>query len=99
MNLNKWNALPQEIKQIFEEVSSEWINVHAETWDQVDIEGRKYTQSLKNEIISLSAEENKKWVDAVEPIITQFKETANEKGLKGDKAVSELKSLIKKHSN
>jgi len=95
MNKDKWNALPDDIKQIFEKVSKKWITVHAETWDAVDVEGRKYTQSLGNEIITLSDAENKKWVAAVAPIISGFIETANQKGLAGEKAVAELKNLIK----
>lgn len=95
MNKDKWNSLPDDLKQVFENVSKAWIDVHARTWDDVDVEGRKYTQSLGNEIIALSDAENKKWIAAVDPIINGFIETASQKGLDGEKAVAELKTLIK----
>lgn len=95
MNKDKWKALPEDIQKIFEAVSSEWIEVHARTWDQVDIEGREFTQSLKNEIIALTETENKAWIAAVEPMIAAFVKAAKEKGLPGDQAVSVLKEQIK----
>jgi len=98
MNRDKWNALPPDIQTVFNAVSLEWIDVHAKTWDTVDVDGRNYTLSLNNEIISLSEDENRRWVEAVSPIINTFRETMNQKGLPGTKAISELKKLIKKHS-
>jgi TRAP-type transport system periplasmic protein len=97
MNLKKWNALPDDIKKIFEEISAEWIPKHGETWDRLDKEGREYALSLKNEITVLPAPENQRWVTAVAPVIESFKKSANEKGLPGDKAVAEIQRLLKEN--
>jgi TRAP-type C4-dicarboxylate transport system substrate-binding protein len=72
MNKEKWNALPDDIKEIFEEVSEKYAEIHGEVWDQTDREGRAFTLSLDNEIISLSEEESKRWRAAVEPVIQDF---------------------------
>lgn len=98
MNLNKWNSLPADIKKIFEEVSAAWIDVHAKAWDKLDAEGREFTKSLNNQIITLPPEENKQWVAKVAPIIDEFRQTLNTKGLPGDKAVSEIKRIIAEDS-
>ena len=98
MNLDKWNALPDDIKQIFEAVSSEWIDVHAKEWDRNDVEGREYTVSLKNEIIPLPEDQAPRWADAVQPIIDNYIKTADQKNLPGDKAVKTLRELIKVNS-
>ena len=94
MNKDKWNSLPRDIQAVFDDVSSTWIDVHADTWDQVDVEGRNYTKSLNNEIITLPDAEQQRWVKAVESVIINFEKAAQDKGLPGDKAVATLKELI-----
>ena len=57
MNNKKWESLPADIQQIFNEVNKEWIVKHGQAWDQADQEGRDFIKSLTppREIISLSA--------------------------------------------
>lgn len=98
MNRNKWNAFPEDIRKIITEVSREWIDVHGAVWDQIDMEGRKYTLSLSNEIIQLPEEENKRWTEAIEPVINDYMKSAQGKGLDGEKAVAAVRRLIKKYS-
>jgi len=72
MNLNKWNALPDDVKKTIEDVSAEWAVVHGAAWDKADEEGRAYTLGLGNEIIPLSGEESARWRKAVEPVIAEY---------------------------
>ncbi|MDD3619640.1 MAG: TRAP transporter substrate-binding protein [Desulfobulbaceae bacterium] len=97
MNLNKWNALPDDLKQVFADVSAEWIDRHGDAWDALDQEGRDYALSLNNEIVTLPAEENQRWVEAVAPVIDSYISSANEKGLPGDRAIAEIRRLLKEH--
>lgn len=94
MNLDKWNALPADIKKIFDEVSDKYTDVHGKVWDSTDQEGRKYTQSLGNKIISLSDEESARWRKAAEPVINDY--IANTPD--GDKHVKKIRELMKKYS-
>ena len=96
MNLNRWNALPEDIKRIIEEVSNEWVTVHGEVWDSNDKAGLDFTLSEGNKIIPLTDEENKRWVEGVRPIIDEYITTIEGKGLPGKKAVSTVKALIEK---
>jgi len=98
MNLDKWNSLPSDIRGIFEDVSSEWIDVHGKTWNAVDVEGRDYTLSIGNEIIFLSQEESTKWRRAVRQVIDGYIVEANKKGLNGEEYVNLLFNLIEKYS-
>jgi TRAP-type C4-dicarboxylate transport system substrate-binding protein len=98
MNKKKWDALPEDIKAVFTEVSNRWIAVHGETWDRVDEEGKKFTQSLGNGLIALSEEESNRWVKAVKPVLDAYAKETNAKNLPGAKALSLLKELIAKHS-
>ena len=95
MNLDKWNSLSPEIQKVFEEVSAKYVKVHGEVWDSTDEEGRKYTLSLGNEIISLSDEENARWRKAVEPVISDFVANTPDGGV----YVEKIKELMKKGAN
>lgn len=94
INKDKWDSLPENIQKIFTETSEEWVTVHGKTWDEVDIEGKNYAKSLKNEIITLSNQENVRWINAVQPIINEYIQEKKAMGLDGAKAIVELKKLI-----
>ena len=94
MNLDKWNSLPADIKKIFDEVSDKYTDVHGNVWDSTDQEGRKYTLSLGNEIISLSDEESARWRKAVEPVINDYITSTPD----GDKYVKKIRELMKTYS-
>jgi len=90
MNLDKWKALPADVQKVFETVSEKYVGVHGKVWDSTDEEGRKYTQSLGNEIIALSDEESARWRKAVEPVINDYiTSTPN-----GDAYVNKIKELM-----
>ena len=72
MNLKKWKALPQDIKQVFEDVSDIYSELHGRVWDLVDQEGRNFTLKLGNELIPLSKSESARWRKAVEPVIANY---------------------------
>ena len=94
MNLDKWNALPADIKKIFDEVSDKYTDIHGNVWDSTDQEGRKYTLSLGNEIISLSDGESARWRKAVEPVINDYITNTPD----GDKYVKKIRELMKTYS-
>lgn len=98
MNLKKWNSLPADVQRAFEEVSSEWIDVHGKAWDDLDNEGRKFTRSLGNQIIPLTKAESARWKAAVRPVINEYAKAADGKGLPGRAAVKEAEGLIAKYS-
>jgi TRAP-type C4-dicarboxylate transport system substrate-binding protein len=95
MNLDKWNALPDDIKKIFNEVSDKYTDIHGKVWDSTDQEGRKYTLSLGNKIIPLSKEESARWRKAVEPVINDYITNTPD----GDKYVGKIRELMKQYSN
>jgi TRAP-type C4-dicarboxylate transport system substrate-binding protein len=92
MNLDKWKALPADVQKVFEEVSEKYVNIHGKVWDNTDEEGRKYTQSLGNKIISLSDEENAGWRKAAEPVINNFITNTPD----GKMYVDKIRELMKK---
>ncbi len=97
MNLKKWNSLPADVRKVMEEVSTQWIDIHGKAWDQLDQEGREYTLSLGNKIVSLSTEENNRWKKAVRPIINDYVKEVSAKGLPAQQAVTEVENLISQY--
>jgi len=95
MNLKKWNALPADVRKIMEEVSAEWVDVHGKAWDDLDKEGRDYTLSLGNQILSLTPEESARWKQAVRPIIDGYIKNVSAKGLPAQSAVQDVEKLIR----
>ncbi|HDH98072.1 MAG TPA: TRAP transporter substrate-binding protein [Deltaproteobacteria bacterium] len=94
MNRNKWNSLPADVKKVFEEVSSEWVDVHGKAWNTTDKAGRDFTLSLGNKIIPLSDAESARWRKAVEPVINDYmSKTPN-----GAAYVKEVKKLMAQYA-
>jgi len=96
MNKRKWNSLPEDIQKVFKEVSEEWIAKHGDAWDASDAEGRKFTLSLGNKIIPLSASESARWAKAVRPVLDEYVAGVEKKGLPGKEYVEAIRNLIKK---
>ena len=92
MNLDKWNALPGDVKKIFEEVSEKYVDIHGKVWDSTDEKGREYTKSLGNKIIPISDKENARWSKAAQPVIEKFMTKTPD----GKMYVDKIKALINK---
>jgi len=88
MNKSKWNALPPDIQKIIEKVNEEYIEKQGKTWDEIDKVGKDFTIARGNKIISLSADENRRWENAVKPILDEYKKNLQGKGLPGQDVLS-----------
>ncbi len=98
MNLDRWNSLPKDVQAVFEQVSLEWIPKHGAAWDQSDKEGLEYSLSLGNKFIPLSAEENARWAQTVQPVTEAYIESMNKKGLPGKDYVDFVREQVKKYA-
>lgn len=96
MNKDSWAKLSPVQQKIFTETSAEWVDKHGLAWDQADDEGMAFIKELNRDIYTLSAEEQKKWKDAVRPILDEFTEQAEGKGLPGKAFLARLSELIEK---
>lgn len=104
MNLERWNSLPDDIKEIFNEVSEEWIDRHGAAWNKADDEGRAFIAGLKNqgkfrETINLSDAETGRWRQRIAPLLNQYAEAAESKGLPGKAFLKELRDSVEKYRN
>ncbi len=88
MNKEKWDALPQDIKVIFEEINNEWLLQHGEAWDTSDTEGMQFFLAHGGQVIGLESGEAARWKAAIAPIIDGYAKSLDEKGLKGQEIVN-----------
>jgi len=69
MNQAKWESLPDQYKEVFNEVSQEWIEKHGKVWDYYDKVAIDYFLTFEGrEVIELSPDEMARWVDAAEVV-------------------------------
>lgn len=97
MNKDKWESLPKDIQQIFNEVSEEYREKFAVGWNEIGIEGMEYTLSLGNEIIELTPEEAARWTAAVEPVVDKYVEDMVAEGF-SEKEIREMVEFIKERN-
>ena len=87
MNKDKWNALPPDIQKIIEQVNVEWVEKHGKAWDEIGKAGKDFTIKLGNQIIKVSADENRKWERALKPLYDEYVKSMKDKGLPGDEVL------------
>ena len=99
MNKAKWDALPKDLQKIFNDVSKEYADKYAVTWNEIDIAGINYSLSIPgNEVYTLSDAEGARFNKAVQPVITNYINAMVDKGYKKSDVegwVEYIKSRIK----
>lgn len=100
MNLEKWNALPADLQQIIEEVSADYFDKNVRgLWDDINARGVSWTEQRKPvEIIDLTPEEEARWISAIEPILDDYKQFLNGRGLDGEMIMQTVAELADKYN-
>lgn len=96
MNKQKWNSLPPDIQKVIQEVNEEWIEKTGKSWDEIDTAGMKFVKKLGNKVVSLSKEEDERWVKAVQSVFDDYVKSMKAKGLPGEEALKFCREELKK---
>jgi TRAP-type C4-dicarboxylate transport system substrate-binding protein len=96
MNKEKWNSISPADQQIIEQINAEWIPKHGEAWNQSDMEGYLYSLSLGHYVFGLDSKEAARWKKAVAPVLDNYIEAANKKGLNGKDIVAYTVSSLER---
>ncbi len=101
MNMDVWNSLSSEVQQAIEEVNGKFFEeVAMGLWDKQNEEALKYAvDETGMEVITLSDEEQDRWIELVEPIQDEFVAALAEKGLNGQEALDLVKALAEQYNN
>jgi TRAP-type C4-dicarboxylate transport system substrate-binding protein len=94
MNKDKWASIPAKHQKTIQEINQEWIAKHGEAWDSSDQAGREYFLAKGGKILELGPEESARWVEAVSPVIEEYAQEMETKGLPGKEAVAFVKAKI-----
>jgi len=73
MNKDKWEKLPNDIKQIFDEVSLDFREKYAMAAQELDIDGVALLKEHGGQMLTLSDAEAKRWEQAVAPVVSEYK--------------------------
>ncbi len=87
MNKDKWNSLSPANQKIISQINKEWADKHGEAWDTSDAKGIVFFLNQGGEIIGLDAKEGQRWKKAVAPIVDEYTDKMNAKGMKGSEIV------------
>jgi len=100
MNLDKWNSLSPDIQKIITETTEKF---YAENlpglWDKINERGLKWAKDQKpREVITLSKEENARWIEAIQPVQNDYVEFLNSRGLPGEEILKTVKEIAEKYN-
>jgi len=98
MNLDKWNALPADVKKVFEDLAREqsmWTGTYVDDHGKESIEWSKMNH--KHEYIELAADEYAKWHSLMQPITDKWLEKTADKGLPAQAFLDDLMNLKAKY--
>ena len=97
MNKDKWNSIPANDQAIIDAINKEWIGKHGQAWDNSDVTGIRFFLQQGNIIYGLEAKEAQRWADAVEPVVSGYQKTLDEKGFDGKAIIGFIQDILKKH--
>ncbi len=93
MNKERWNALPPDIKKVFDETSEEWVDRHATTTLEADFAGLSYLKQRGGQMLPIADSEIAKMKKAVEPVIDGYVKDMERKGYKKAETEDQLKFI------
>lgn len=99
MNLARYNSLPPDLRAIIDRNSGAVLSRRAgEVWDSTIEPARKLAKARNNTFTTLSVAEYKRWVDATEPVIQEWKSDVRAKGGDGDALLKAARDLVAKYN-
>jgi len=98
MNKNKWNSLPPDVQKTIDEMSREYQGKYAAMWDGIERHGKEYMVKRGTKIISLSKEEEARWVERAQPVYDDYVKRMKDKGLPGVEALKFVRDYLKTYS-
>lgn len=99
MNKEKWESLPDDIKEQIDSVSGMEFSAFAgRTMQEYDAPARKAAEERGNDIVVLDDAEVARWKEASDKIAVNWIEEMKGKDIDGDALIEKAQSAIEKHS-
>ncbi len=94
MNKDKWNSLDPEVQKVIDDMSLSQIQKHGAAWSEADERGLAFSKKLGDEIIQIDPAESMRWRKAVQPVVDEYIQTCEKKGLPGKEVVEYVEKRI-----
>ena len=94
MNKDKWAKLTPEQQAVITKLNKEYAQKHAEAWDASDEKGLAFFKEKGGKVLTQSDAEAARWEAAAAPVIDNYIQKADEKGLDGKAIVDFIKSKM-----
>lgn len=99
MNLDKWNSLDPKDQKAIEGVNEKFFEeVAMGLWDKQNEAALQYATEKGMEVITLSPEEQNKWISIIKPIQDDFVAQMNQKGEPGQEILAKVKDLADQYN-
>jgi TRAP-type C4-dicarboxylate transport system substrate-binding protein len=98
MNLDSWNALPEDVKKVMEDLSMEqadWTGKYMDIHVEEAVAWSKETHNV--EFIRIPKEEKAKWDGLLAPVTDNWVKEAKAKGFPGEEIVEDIKAFARKY--
>lgn len=100
MNKNKWNALPDDVKKVFEELSGAKAAAElGKEFDKSEKDAMDMVKKSGGQVYSLSDAEYARFAEKAKATWEVWISDMKKKGLPADKVVEKIQELTKKHSS
>lgn len=99
MNKEKWDSLPVDIQEKIREVNEEYFEKTVQMYTDVIDSAYEYAINEHGvEKLSLSEEEEKRWIELTDPLIESHIEELNSNGLDGEEIMGKIVELSEKYN-
>ncbi len=99
MNKNTWNSLPADIQEVFEDLNQEFVYEYGRLRAEHTRGGLEYGVNEHGiEVFELTPEEEAKWLQRIEPVVDDWIQRREARGLPGRAAVEIIRDLDQKYS-
>jgi TRAP-type C4-dicarboxylate transport system substrate-binding protein len=98
MNKDKWNALPDDVKKVFDELSREqclWTAAYVD--DHVKEALAWSAQNHKHEVITLPAADREAIPGLLKPIVDEYVKRVTDAGIPGEQVLGDVRALKAKY--
>jgi TRAP-type C4-dicarboxylate transport system substrate-binding protein len=98
MNLDKYNSLPADLKQVIDELSGPWgAEFAGAAWDKAEEEGLAAIKAAGITHHKLTDSQRATWREKTKSVEEEWVRTMESKGLPAKQALADLKELLAKY--
>lgn len=99
MNKARWDSLPEDIQKAFRDASGrDWWGQVGDIWRGGDDFGISLAEKAGKTHITLTEDETKAFLDAVEPVVQRWVDEVSSSGIDGAALVKQARDLIAKNA-